>query len=309
MPQANPRLSREVALAHPPWSEPAVARSAAQRALARALAEGGIESAEIDARVLLCAALGILHADLVRDPHRPLGQAAATVASFAARRLRREPVSRIIGEREFWEARFKINSAVLDPRPATETLVEAVLDFAVRRPSEKWRILDLGTGSGAILCSLLRSLPGSSGIGVDISPGACVTARDNLAALGLARRGLIICGDWTHALRWPFDVIVSNPPYIMRSHIGRLTAEVRDYDPHLALDGGEDGLAAYREIIPASRDLLAPGGLIALEIGGGQRLGVESLLADAFHAPVEAGLDLDGQWRVVMTCSTQSANA
>ncbi|MGH6822788.1 MAG: peptide chain release factor N(5)-glutamine methyltransferase [Methylocella sp.] len=286
-----------------------MARGPARRSLARALAKGGIEKAEIDARVLLCAALGIDHADLVANPDCPLGLAAASVASFAARRLKREPVSRIIGHRDFFRARFKIGPAVLDPRHATETLIEAVLDHAARSPRENWRILDLGTGSGAILCSLLQSLPGSSGIGVDISPGACAIARDNLAALGLARNGLIVRGDWARALRGPFDVIVSNPPYVLRGEIARLAPEVRDHDPRLALDGGEDGLAAYREIIPASRDLLAPGGLIALEVGAGQHGAVESLLTGAFGGPVDVRRDLDGCRRVVLACPGQGALA
>ena len=279
-----------------------MARGAGQRALVRALAKGGIESAQIDARVLLCAALGMEHSDLVRNPDCPLGPGAATVASFVARRLKREPVSRIIGHRDFWRARFKIGPAVLDPRHATETLIEAVLDYAARSPHENWRILDLGTGSGAILCSLLQSLPRSFGAGVDISRGACVIARDNLAALGLAQRGLIVQGDWTRALRGPFDVIVSNPPYVVRGEIARLAPEVRDHDPRLAIDGGEDGLAAYREIIPASRDLLAPDGLIALEVGAGQHPAIESLLTGSFGAPVKVRLDLDGCRRVVLAC-------
>jgi release factor glutamine methyltransferase len=290
------------AITHPPDFEPAMARGAARRSLVRALAKGGMESAQIDARVLLCAALGIDHADLVRNPDCLLGPGAATVASFAARRLKREPVSRIIGHRDFWRARFKIGPAVLDPRHATETLIEAVLHHAARSPRENWQILDLGTGSGAILCSLLQSLPGSFGAGVDISRGACVIARENLAALGLAQRGLVIRGDWTRTLRGPFDVIVSNPPYVVRGEIACLAPEVRDHDPHLALDGGEDGLAAYREIIPASRDLLAPDGLIALEVGAGQHPAVASLLTDAFGAPVKVSLDLDGRCRVVLAC-------
>ena len=295
-------MSEAFAMTRPPDFEPAMARGAARRSLARALAKGGLESAQIDARVLLCVALGIDHSDLVRNPDYPLGPGAATVAAFAARRLKREPVSRIIGHRDFWRARFKIGPAVLDPRPSTETLIEAVLDHAARSPRENWRILDLGTGSGAILCSLLQSLPGSFGAGVDISRDACVIARDNLAAMGLARRGLVVRGDWARALRGPFDVIVSNPPYVVRGEIARLAPEVRDHDPHLALDGGEDGLAAYREIIPASPDLLAPGGLIALEVGAGQQLAVELLLTDAFRAPVKVIFDLDGIRRVVMAC-------
>ncbi|MGH6836880.1 MAG: peptide chain release factor N(5)-glutamine methyltransferase [Methylocella sp.] len=304
MPQASPRREGR-AITQSADFEPAMARGAARRTLVRALAEGGVESAQIDARVLLCAALGIDHADLVCNPDCPLGQGAALIASFLARRLRREPVSRIIGRREFWRAHFKIGPAVHDPRRATETLIEAVLDHAARSPRDNWRILDLGTGSGAILCSLLQSLPGSFGAGVDISPGACEFARDNLAALGLARQGLILCGDWTCALRGPFDLIVSNPPYVARGEIARLAPEVREHDPRLALDGGEDGLAAYREIIPASRDLLAPGGLIALEVGPGQQPAVESLLTDAFGAPVKVRLDLDGCRRVVLACPGQ----
>jgi release factor glutamine methyltransferase len=299
-------VREEIAITHPPSFEPAMARGAARRSLARALAKGGIESAQIDARVLLCAALGIDHADLVSNADCALGLGAALVTSFAARRLKRVPVSRIIGHRDFWRARIEIGPAVLDPRHATETLIEAVLEHAARSPRANWRILDLGTGSGAILCSLLQSLPGSSGIGVDISPGACAIARKNLAALGLARRGLIVCGDWSRALRGPFDVIVSNPPYVVRGEIVRLAPEVHDHDPRLALDGGEDGLAAYRDIIPASRDfLLAPGGLIALEVGVGQHGAVESLLTGAFGAPVEVRLDLDGCPRVVLACPGQ----
>ena len=143
------------------------------------------------------------------------------------------------------------------------------------------------------------------GVGVDISRCACAIARDNLAALGLAQRGLIVQGDWTRALRGPFDAIASNPPYVARGEIARLTPEVRDHDPRLALDGGDDGLAAYREIIPASLDLLAPGGLIALEVGAGQHPAVESLLTGAFGAPVEVRLDLDGCRRVVLACPGQ----
>ena len=295
-------MREEFAILQPPDFEPLMARGAARRSLARTLANGGMEQAEIDARVLLCAALGIAHADLVSNPDCPLGLGAALVESFAARRLKREPVSRIIGYRDFWRARFKIGPAVLDPRPETETLIEAVLDHAASSPRENWRILDLGTGSGAILCSLLASLPGSFGIGVDISPGACAIARKNLAALGLATQGLIVCGDWTRALCGPFDAIVANPPYVARGEIDRLAPEVRDHDPRLALDGGEDGLAAYREIVPALRDLLAPGGLIALEVGAGQHGAVESLLTGAFCAPVEVRLDLDLCRRVVLAC-------
>ena len=279
---------------------PALPRGAVLGALVRLLRDGGIDSAPVDSRLLLCAALGIDHATLIRDPESLLGSGAAILTAFAARRLRREPVSRIIGHREFWQARFKIAQAVLDPRPETETLIEAVLDHAARFPRENRRILDLGTGSGAILCSILQSLPGSSGVGVDISSAACAIARDNLTALGLESRGFIVCGDWARALHGRFDVIVSNPPYVASGAIARLEPEVRQYDPRLALDGGEDGLAAYREIIPALPGLLAPGGLIALELGAGQYFDVAALLRGRFESPVEVRLDLHGCQRVVL---------
>lgn len=309
MPLTGSHSEHGLQLAAAPRFGADMARGTAQRVLAQALAEGGIESAQLDSRVLLCAALGIQHADFIRAPDHPLGASAAIVESFMARRLRREPVARIIGSRDFWRSTFTIGPEVLDPRPATETLIEAVLDHAAKSPREDWRILDLGTGSGAILCSLLLSLPRAFGIGVDISPGACAIARGNLMALGLSGRGAIICSDWTHAVHGAFDVVVSNPPYIARGEMSCLSPDVCDYDPSLALDGGEDGLAAYREIIPASRELLAPGGLIALEVAAGRRFAIESLLRHEFGTPIEARLDLDGHWRVLTACSATRATA
>ena len=273
--------------------------------LARTFAAAAIELAELDARVLLCAALGIDHAGLIREPERPLGAAAAPLGAFASRRLRGEPVSRIVGGKEFWGARLAIAACVLDPRPDTETLIEAALDHidhigGVR--DRDWRILDLGTGSGAILCALLQALPRAFGVGVDLSPAACAVARGNVEALGLARRGAILCGDWTASLRGRFDLIASNPPYVARADIAGLAPEVRDFDPHLALDGGEDGLAAYRAMSPALAGLLAPGGLIALELGQGQRPAVERLLRDAGLAGFDGRRDLAGHERVILAC-------
>jgi release factor glutamine methyltransferase len=279
---------------------PSQPRGTALSALVRALREGGMESPEIDGRVLLCSALGIDHANLVRDPECPLGMGALRLSTFMARRLRREPVSRIIGHREFWQARFKIARDVLDPRPETETLIESVLGCAARHPGKNLRVLDLGTGSGAILCSLLQSLPGSSGVGVDISSAACAVARDNLVALGLAARGHIVCGSWADALGGCFDIIVSNPPYVASGAIAGLEPEVRDHDPRLALDGGKDGLVAYREIIQALPGLLTPGGVIALELGAGQHRSVVSLVREQFDIPIDVKLDLHGHKRVIL---------
>jgi release factor glutamine methyltransferase len=281
--------------------DPEMARGTAQRVVLRSLSASGIDTAHADARILLCAALGIEYTELVRDPAHPIGQSAGVLEAFMARRLKREPVSRIIGVRNFWQAQFQIYPAVFDPRPSTEVLVEAALDHAARYPGKNWRILDLGTGSGAIICSLLQCHPGSSGIGIDLSFQACRAACANLENLRLAHRALIVCGDWTHALSGHFDMIVANPPYVAQRELVDLPQEVIDHDPRLALDGGKDGLAAYREIIPDAHRLLAPGGIIALEIGPSQRFAVESLLELVFGLPAEAKLDLDGQWRVVMT--------
>jgi len=175
-------VREQFAITHPPDFEPAMARDAARRSLVRALAKGGIESAQIDARVLLCAALGIDHADLVRNPDCPLGPGAAAVAFFAARRLKREPVSRIIGHRDFWRARFKIGPAVLDPRHATEALIEAVLDYAARSPRENWRILDLGTGDGRLLALVKPALSTPvEAVAVDFSPAMLQAAGTRFA--------------------------------------------------------------------------------------------------------------------------------
>jgi release factor glutamine methyltransferase len=252
--------------------------------------------------------LDIDHAGLVRDPGQALGVAAARVRSFAGRRLLREPVSRILGYKEFWGARFALDPAVLDPRPDTETLVEAVLGHAGGDLSQKQRILDLGVGSGAILGALLQNSTEAFGVGVDLSPRACAIARRNLSSLGLASRAIVVCGNWAGAIGGRFDLVVSNPPYIARNEIARLTEEVRGYDPALALDGGEDGLFAYRRLIPALPDLLTADGVAALEFGAGQRGDVESILLRAGLRPFAVRRDLGGAERVVLARAGAVAN-
>jgi release factor glutamine methyltransferase len=291
-----------------PAFDPGTARETARRTLERAFEAAAIEAAALDARVLLCAALAIDHASLVRDPGHLLGAAAARVQSFAERRLKREPVSRILGYKEFWGARFALDPAVLDPRPDTETLVEALLGHAGGELGLERRILDLGVGSGAILCALLRNFTKASGVGVDLSPQACAIARRNLALLGLASRALILCGNWAAPIRGGFDIIVSNPPYIAHDQIACLEPEVRDHDPALALDGGADGLAAYRLLSPSLPNLLAPGGVVALECGAGQRKDVDVILRGAGLSPFAVRLDLAGAERVILARAGTVAN-
>jgi release factor glutamine methyltransferase len=279
---------------------PATSREAARRALAEAFRAADLPCASLDARVLTCVALGIDHAALVREPDQPLGAAAAALSGLARRRLRREPVSRIAGVREFYGLPLEIDRHVLDPRPDTETLVAAVVDRLAADRGKPWRILDLGAGSGAILCGLLLNLPHAFGVGVDVSAGACAIARRNLARCGFSARAAILCGSWTDAVAGSFDVIVSNPPYIPSAEISALADEVRAHDPLVALDGGNDGLDAYRILVPALAPRLADGGLVAFENGAGQSGGVAVLLRAAGFAPMEPVRDLAGHDRVVL---------
>ncbi len=280
--------------------DPGLSRDEAQRLLTRVFAAAGIETPGLDARLLLCAALGIGHLDLLREPDRQIGAAASAIEATARRRLAGEPVSRIVGGREFYGLDFALTPAVLDPRPDTEILVEAVLAAFAARRAAPLHLLDLGIGSGAILAALLSQLPNAFGTGVDRSEPACRVARSNLAALGFAGRSAIVCADWTNPLRGAFDVIVSNPPYIAAGEIGGLAAEVRTYDPLGALDGGADGLAAYRILAAAVPQLLRPGGIVAFEVGATQAESVASLLAGTgVLEPRDLLPDLGGHIRVV----------
>ncbi len=278
--------------------DPNTSRGEAQRQLALLFA--GCDTAALDARLLLCAALGIDHTALVRDWDRPLGAAALRIAELAGRRAAGEPVSRILGRREFWRFDFDIGPEVLDPRPETEILVEAVIEALAGRREARLRILDLGIGSGAILGALLAHFPNAFGVGADISEAACRVARGNLERLGFRSRAGICCANWGEALGGTFDVVVANPPYVARGELAGLAREVRDYDPRLALDGGGDGYAAYREIVPGLTRFAAPQGLVALEVGAGQSNEVASLLAAAGFANRAIRRDLAGHPRVIV---------
>jgi len=249
--------------------------------LADAFRQAGIDDAMADARILTGHALSLGRAQLLAQSDRELEpREIDAISARAARRLRREPVSRIIGFREFWGLKFEINPSVLDPRPDTETVVEAALDWVTTRSlrNERLRVLDIGTGSGVLLLSLLSELPNAIGIGTDISMDALTTTRANAQRHDLANRCHLIQCEFTSALRGPFELIVSNPPYIASDDINTLAPEVRDHEPHAALDGGVDGLAAYRAIAEDSPRLLADGGRLIMELGQGQAEAVGALL-------------------------------
>jgi len=252
----------------------------ARKRLARAFAEAGIAEAELDARLIVRHASGIDPAHPGRAADAPLDVASAgRLAGFAERRIAREPVARILGEREFHGLSFALNAACLIPRDDTEAVVSAALDAIPRECAA--RVLDLGTGPGPILLAILAERPLARGLGIDLSEEALAAARANAEALGLCARASFAAGDWTTGLDGPFDLIVSNPPYIPSADCEGLDREVRDHDPRLALDGGVDGLGAYRAILGGSRRLLAPGGAVALELGIGQAHPVAAIAREA----------------------------
>jgi release factor glutamine methyltransferase len=276
---------------------------AARRRLAREFRRGGLDAPELDARIIVGHALGLDHTALAAQSSRRLAaEEAGAIAALSARRLAREPVARILGRKEFWGLPLKVNAETLLPRPETETVVEAALAAldCEDRKSRALRIVDLGTGAGALLLALLSELPSACGIGTDISFAALRCARDNAAALGLSARASFVACDYGTALRGPVDVLVSNPPYVARADIAGLQAEVRDFDPPRALDGGPDGLDGYRAIAPHATRLLAPDGILVLELGQGQLGPVTSILAGAGLAPVAPRYDLAGIARALV---------
>jgi release factor glutamine methyltransferase len=275
-------------------------RAEALERLVEAFEACGIEDPKREAGLMLRAASGVAPLELIVDPHEPLGAAALRIEQFAARRAGGEPLSRIVGKREFWGLELAISPRVLDPRPETETLVEASLRLLRGRREEQLRVLDLGVGSGALICALLVEFPHARGIGVDISAGAADVARRNVAACGLAGRAEIRLGDWTSDIEGPFDLIVSNPPYIPSAELSTLPREVRDFDPRLALDGGNDGLAGYRGIAPEARSLLRAGGWLIVEIGAGQAADVLAIVERCGFVDARIEKDLAGRDRVLI---------
>jgi len=273
---------------------------AALEECAVALTAGGLDEPRRRARQLTAAALDLPAAEIFAHPERAISDAERTRIQGIARRVAaREPLSRIVGHREFWGLEFMLSRDTLDPRPETETVVEAVLARLSDR-GKPYRFLDLGTGSGCLLLALLSEYPKASGIGVDVMPGAAATARRNAERLSTHDRASFIAGDWGAALAGGFDVVVANPPYIASAELAQLPPEVRDHDPHRALDGGADGLAAYRAIAGELARLLMPGGLFAAEIGIGQDEAVVRIIAAGGLAVEPAVADLAGIPRVIV---------
>jgi release factor glutamine methyltransferase len=279
--------------------------ASARMALAHAFAAAALESPELDARILVGHAIGLDAAGMVSQASHQLSPPErAAILELAQRRLAREPVARIVGVKEFWGLPFRLNAETLVPRPETETVVETAL--AALGPllgplrQSALRIADLGTGSGALLAALLSECPAATGIGTDLSATAIACARDNARALELQERAAFTVCDYGTALKGPFDLLVSNPPYVRGSDIPTLQPEVRLFEPARALDGGVDGLHGYRAIAADAQRLLAPDGLIVVELGAGQADAVAPLFLAAGLAVDSPHSDLSGVARALL---------
>lgn len=267
--------------------------------IAGRLRRAGVDTARLDARMLLAEVLGAEPLAVVAHPEWPVDAAAGErLAALVARRERREPMSHILGRREFWSLDFVVSADTLTPRPDSETLVEALL-AAIPDRRAPLRLLDFGTGTGCLLLALLSELPAARGVGVDISSAALAVARRNADRLGMAQRADFVSGDWGRGLAGLFDVILSNPPYIGEDDIAGLEAEVASFEPRSALAGGPDGLACYRRLVPDIMRLLAPDGVAAVEIGQGQAEAVAALFSES-GASVVIRRDLAGVQRCLV---------
>lgn len=274
--------------------------AAARRAVATRLRAAGIDTPDLDARMMVGAVVNLDLTGLIVAAERPLTvQESARLADLTARRLNGWPVARLTGAKEFWGLSLALDEATLVPRPDSETVIEAALDRLHQIRSARLRVADLGTGSGALLLALLSELPRAYGIGTDISLAALRTARANARRLAFADRAGFVACDYAAALGGGFDLIVSNPPYIVTAAITTLPREVREHDPVRALDGGADGLAAYRRLLPQAVARLAAGGTLVVEVGAGQSDAVAGLMHAAGLSDVGTRADLGGIPRVV----------
>ncbi len=273
-----------------------------REALARArrrLADAGLGEADLDARLLFLAAIGLDGAGLILRGGEPLeASAAQRLDAMLEKRLGGMPVGRILGRRAFGEHDFALSPDTLEPRPDTEALVD-LAEALLRRRARPVRFADIGTGTGAIAVSLLARLPDAVCLATDLSPGALDTARQNARAAGVEARFLPACLDYCEAMAPGLDAIVTNPPYIPSQEVERLSREVRDHDPRLALDGGTDGLDAYRAIAAGAARVVKPGGLVAAEIGIGQERDLDAIMSDAGFGRIAERRDLGGVLRAL----------
>lgn len=279
------------------------------KSAAARLDQAGVDDARRDARLLMAAAIGRSGEFVFAHPdHQPDGAAQAEFAALVDRRLKREPVSRIIGVREFWSLPFKLNQATLDPRPDSETLIEAVLERLSDRRRD-YRLLDLGTGSGCLMAALLTEYPNATGVAVDASAEAAEMATENFRHLGLADRVETLVGDWGAAAGQIFDVVISNPPYIAEGDIAGLEPEVSQFDPRPALTAGSDGLDAYRALGPALHGYLGAQAIAVVELGAGQFSDVSGLFRAAGLHVEGSKSDLAGRERCIICSRAKDLSA
>jgi release factor glutamine methyltransferase len=250
----------------------------AVRLLTQTFRSAGVDTPELDARILVAHALGISRAALMAGPERALSQSdLALIADYEMRRRQREPVSRILGRRAFRTLSLEIGATTLDPRPDTEIIVDAVVALAKETANPNVNVLDLGTGSGAIIIAVLMELPDAIGVGTDIDAATLQIAHRNAERANVLARAEFQQADWLTGVTGAFDFVVSNPPYIPSASISGLEPEVSRFDPRLALDGGTDGLGAYRAILADAGGSLNPGGWVVFEVGNGQAADVMAL--------------------------------
>lgn len=269
-------------------------------AAAARLEAAGVDAARLDARLLLAAALGETVERVVAWPERRLDSHEAEVFStLIERRAAREPLSQILGRREFWSLDFITTRDTLTPRPDSEAIIEAALRLFPDRTA-RLRILDLGTGTGCLLLALLSEFSGATGVATDLSPAAAAVAAQNAALHGLTDRASVLVGEWDDAVTGAFDLVVANPPYIATAELERLDPEVAAFEPRIALDGGFDGLAVYRVLAPRFARRLAPAGFAVLEVGAGQATGVEKICVESGLTVHGRQLDLAGRERCVL---------
>lgn len=263
------------------------------------LTAAGIDNPRRETRLLLAHALGVDQAAIIGHPERPVADCGAFL-ELVGRRTRGVPMSHILGRREFWSLEFRVTPDTLDPRPDSETVVEAALAAVAGRRGAAISVLDLGAGTGCLLLAVLSELPAAHGVAVDISPAAVAVARGNAIRLGLGQRAQFFVGDWGSALAGGFDLVLANPPYVPRGEIAGLQTEVAQYEPRLALDGGEDGLDAYRRLAAELPLLLRAGGTAAIEVGYGQWDAVAALFRAAGMGVGSPASDLAGVARCII---------